>query len=150
MHGGLGFQNILLRFDQEQIRAALNQPDRLFAEDLGQFFKGDVTQCGIVCRGEQTTRTDGACHEARQTGVACKSIGGTARHCGRRLIDLEDAILQAVFAQRDPVRSECIRLDRFSAGCQKRRVDRLNNSGPRNHQIVVAAVERFAAEIDRA
>ena len=119
MYRGFGFQNILLRFDQQQVHAALNQADGLFAEDIDQFFEGDVAQRGISGAGQHAARSDGTRHEAGQTGVARNPIGGATSHRGRGLIDLDDAILQAIFAHRDPVRSKRIGLDRFRARFKK-------------------------------
>ncbi len=52
MNGGLDFEDVLRCFDEYQVHAALNQPDGLLAEDVGQFVELHVREFGVIGGGE--------------------------------------------------------------------------------------------------
>ena len=63
--GGLDFEDVLRGLDQQQVHAALDQADGLFAEDVGQFIEGDVGEFGVIGGGQFAGGTDGTGDETR-------------------------------------------------------------------------------------
>ena len=50
--GGFDFENVLRGFDEEQIHAAADQTDGLFAKNIGEFIEADIGKFGIARRGK--------------------------------------------------------------------------------------------------
>ena len=80
------------------------------------------------------------------SGVAYSS---QAARASRAAATLSSRILSPMPHSREPVRRrlEGARLDDVAADGEKRLVDRLDDVGPREHEVVVAALERLAAEV---
>lgn len=55
-HGCLDFEDVLLGFEQQHVRAALDQAARLFAEDVGQLLKSHVAEARVRGAGQVTGR----------------------------------------------------------------------------------------------
>src|SRR5690606_35679918 len=62
-------------------------------------------------------------------------------------VQFDHAVLEAIFAQREAVRPEGVRLHDVAPHFQERGMDRLDRVRPRKHEMVVAAVQLRAAEI---
>ncbi|MBV6467370.1 MAG: hypothetical protein PGMFKBFP_02724 [Anaerolineales bacterium] len=50
--GGFDFEDVLRRFDEQDVHAASNQTDCLLAEYVHEFVKGDIGEVGVVGGGE--------------------------------------------------------------------------------------------------
>jgi len=146
MDGGLHLQDVLGSLDQEEIDAARDQADGLFAKDVGQLGEGDVAEGGIAAGGQEAAGADGAGDEARLRGGGV-AVGDAAGELGGGAVDLDHARLQAVFAQGDAIGAEGVGLDHIATDGQEGGVDALDGVGAREDQIVVTTVRAFAAEV---
>jgi hypothetical protein len=60
-----------------------------------------------------------------------------------------DPVLERVLAQRYAVGAEGVRLHHVAPGLQERRVDLADHVRPRDDEVVVAPLQRVAAEVVR-
>jgi len=100
-----------------------------------------VPKGGQLGGGAHRTR-----HEARLVGGGV-GIGHLPCQFGGAFVDREGLILKVVLRQHDRSRPEGVRLDHIAADVQELAVDRLHRVGPREHEVLVAALQGQAAEI---
>ena len=74
-------------------------------------------------------------------------VAGRAREARRDDVELVDPIADPPFGESAGRGLEGARLDDVAADGEKRLVDAADDVGPRQHEIVVTALERLAAEI---
>ena len=74
-------------------------------------------------------------------------IAGRARQAGRGDVELVDPVADAPLGEPAGRGLEGARLDDIAADREKRLMDAADDIGPRQHQMVVTALERLAAEI---
>ena len=72
--GGFDFEDVLRGFDEEQVHAAADQTDGLFAEDIGEFVEGDVGKFGVIGGGKFAGWADGAGDKARFGATTCPAL----------------------------------------------------------------------------
>ena len=103
------------------------RPSGLLAEDVDQFIEGDIGELGVVGGGQLAGGADRAGDKplrlARPLSAPRVFVGEAAGQRGRRLVDLDDPVLQAVFLHRDAVGAEGVRLDHVHADLEERAVD---------------------------
>ena len=80
-------------------------------------------------------------------GARCVFVGEAAGEGGGGLVDFDNPVLQAVLFHRDAVGTEGIGLDAVHADLEERAVDFLDRLWVGDDQVVVTAVEFFAAEV---
>ncbi len=148
-NGGLDLQDILGGLDQQQIHPALDQAHGLLAEHLRQGGKTDVGQLGVIGGGQLAGGADRAGHKAGLLGGGI-FVGQAARQGGRRAVDLDHPLAQAVLAQGQPVGAEGIGLQHIHARLQEGAMHLRHRLGMADDQVIVTTVVALAAKIGRA
>ncbi len=134
-------KNILARFDAEKIRSALDQSPRLLFVRGGHLLESDVAE-----RREFRGGSHRAGHEPGMFG--CGEFPGHAPGDLRGFhVQLVGTVRETVFRQDDRGTAERVGLDDVAAGLRGSRGGRFPRPGTGNHQIFVAAVKVFSAEI---
>ena len=144
----LHLENVLGRLDEQHVDAAFDEILRLRVVVLFELGEGRVRQHRVAAREEQARRTDRAGDETRlvRRGVL---VARRAREARRRDVQLARLLLDAPFAQPMRRRLKGARLDDVAADREKRLVDGLDDVGAGEHEVVVAPLERLAAEVLR-
>ena len=127
----LDLEEVLRRLDDDQVGAALDQPERLLGEDLDQLAERDRAQGRIVGRRQVAGRPDRAGDEP----ALARGLAGDLR---RAAIDLGGLVGEPPLVELQPRALEGVRLDDLRAGLQHRDVDPLDDVGPVEHERLVA------------
>ncbi len=133
---------VLRGFDQQKISTAFDQRLGLGVEARLQLLERDVT-------GHRDRAGRGA-HGARDEARLVRRralVGSLARELSGDPVDLGRFMADVVFAQRNFVRVERVGLDDVGAGGEIRAVDAEDHVRPREHEMIVAALERSSAKI---
>src|SRR3989442_1157418 len=133
--GGLHVQRVLLGLEQERVHAAVDQAARLDRVRLAHLVEGDVARD----RDRARPRTHGTDDES--------CAGDLAGEAGRGPRELGGPLGEAVLAEY--VRRSAERVGRYNvgAGLQIRSVNRPNDVGSGQGQVLVAALVRRAPEV---
>jgi hypothetical protein len=139
---GLDVAGVLLRLDQEEVDAALEQADHLFPERLAQPVERDAARDRDRLRG----RPDRAGGEAGTLlrGRLVRGLGGELR---RDAVEFPRPRFEPVLGEHDRRAAEGVGLDDVRARRQVLAVDRADDVGPALDQELVAAVELGPAEV---
>ncbi len=140
---GLQAEQIELGLDDERIDAALDQRAGLHLVRVTQRRERDLPERGEL--GARTHRTGDEPLAVRGREV----IRDLAGQSGVRQGDLVCAVGQVVFAERDRERPERVGLDDVGAHLEVRGVQGADDVGPGDAQVLVAPLERVAAEVVR-
>jgi len=146
MNGSLDFQDVIGGLDQQQIRAALDQPAGLLAKNIHQLFVTDVGHFRIVGGNEFSRWSDGTGDEARFIGSG-KFIRGFTGDLCRGKIDLVGFICKAVISQGEAVSPETVGFDDISASFEVSSVNPGNSLRRRKSEIVITAQVALSAKI---
>ena len=144
VHRGLDRQHVELRLNQQQVDAALEQPERLLLVGLTELGVRDVPE-----RGELRAGAHGARHPARPLGRR-ELVTDGAGQLGGPAGDLAGAIGQPVLGQDDRGGAEGVGLDHVAADLVEGAVHLRHDVGPGLHEPLVAPLEVRPAEVVRA
>src|ERR1700752_2086800 len=120
---GFDFENILRGFDEEEVHAAADQTDSLFAENVDEFVEADVGKLRVGRGGEVARGPDGAGDETWLICFACIFICESAREACGGFVDFDYAVTQFIFRHRDAVGTEGVRFEHVHAYFEKRAMD---------------------------
>ena len=144
---GLGVQRVEDRLDQQEVDAAVEQPERLLAVGGLELVEGDGARAGVVDvarqRGGLVRRPERAGHEAGAARLRRhRRVGRRARGPRRGDVDLADERLEC---RSRPARSRCalnVLVSTMSApAVEVRAVRRLDDVGPGEVQQLVVALD---------
>ncbi len=141
-HGGLDLEDVLRRLDDDEVRAAVDQPLGLLGEDLDQLAEADLPERRIFGCRQVARRADRARHEAALAG-------GFARELGGLRVDLHRVVGQAPLAELDPRGLEGVGLEHFGARLEHRGVHALDHVGPVEYESLVALALQAAVVLRR-
>ena len=144
--GRLDLEDVLRRLDEQHIHAAFDEVLRLQVVLLRKRGKGDSREGGIAGTRQHPRRANGAGHEARLIR-RCELVARGAREARRRDVDVARLVLEPPFAEPARRALEGAGLHDVAADGEERLVDRLDDVGAREHQVVVAPLERSPAEV---
>src|SRR5581483_1664331 len=130
----LRVEEVVLRLDLEEVRAAADQAEHLLLALRRELLEAHDRR---VERRDLRRRPHGARDEARLAVPARELVGDLARVSRRALVDLDDAVAQ-VEVEESVVRVERVRLDDVGARLEEAPVDPLDRGGVRD-------VERLGA-----
>ncbi len=141
----LDVPRVLTGFDQQQIRASLNQALRLHVVGVAQFRKRDAACHGDRFRG----RSHRACYKPRPSGRAelVRCLPGQFRGA---LVEEMRVRGQSVLGQHDGGAAETVGLDDVRTSLEIFPVNIQDHVGTSANKILVAAFERGAAKIGSA
>jgi hypothetical protein len=145
---GLGVQGVEHRLDQQQVRAAGDQPLDGNAVIRGETIERDVAKARIVHIGRQrggaAGRPEHAGDEARLVRLAGgELVGGEAGDARTGLVQFAHDVLQFVVGLRHGGRVEGVGLDDIGTGREVGRVDFPDHVRARQRQEVVVATQRY-------
>ena len=132
---------VLRRFEEEQVGAALQQPDRLRPVGGDQLVEGDAAGDGDGLRRRPHRPRD----EPRAGELRRRFAGDP---CGR-LVEFDRAVLQAVLGEHGRHSPERVRRDDVGLRGEVGLVDAADDVGPGDDEVLVAALEIGPAEILR-
>ena len=138
---GLDRQHVELRLDQQQVDAALEQPERLLLVGVTELGVRDVPE-----RGELRAGAHGAGHPARPLGRR-ELVAHRAGQLGGPAGQLAGPVGQPVLGQDDRGRAEGVGLDDVAADLVEGAVHLGHEVGAGLDQPLVAALELGAAEV---
>ena len=141
VHGGLDRQHVELRLNEQEVDAALEQPERLLLVGVAELGVRDVPE-----RGELRARPHGARHPARPLGRR-ELVTDRTSQFGRPPVQLAGAVGQPVLGQDDRGRAEGVGLDHVAADLVEGAVDLGHDVGPGLHEPLVAPLEVRPAEV---
>ena len=133
----LDLEDVLRGLDDEQVDAALDEPEGLLGEDLDELAEGDPAERRVVGGGEVAGRTDRAGDEA-------VLAGGLARDLGRLAVDLERVVGQPPLVELQPAGLEGVGLDDLGARLDHRGMDALDDVRAVQDQRLVALARQSA------
>ena len=140
-HGGLGSQQVELRFDDEQVHAAVDEPTALFGVMVTQFGEADLAQAGKAGAGSNRAR-----HPAGAVGGGV--VGGNLfGQAGSGHVEFVGPLGDVVLGQRDGKRAEAVGLDHIHAHLEVLGVQLADELGPGDGEQFVASLEVVATEI---
>ena len=161
MHGRFGVKRVENRFDQNNIRPALNQTARGFGIGFAQFVISHITHARVINirrnRAGAIGRAERARHIAwpRCIGLLHR-IAGLARQLGAFQIQLIGQMLHVIISLRNGGGRKCIGLNNITARREIGRVNVANNIRlgqrqqiiiPRNISVIIGetitAIGRF-------
>ena len=139
---GLDVERVLLRFEVQDIDTAFDERDGLIRIGRAHFVEGDAAGH----RDRLRARAHRAGDEARP--LRCRSrIRRLARQLRRNEVDLVHLVLQVVLGEHDARAAEGVGLDDVGAGVEIVAMDLLDHIRPRQHEMLVAALEAGPAEV---
>ena len=128
---GLDLEDVLRGLDDQQVRAAVDQPGGLLAEDLDQLAEANLPERRVL-RGRQVARgADRARHEALLARRLARDLRGAR-------VYLERMLAEPPLFELQPRALEGVRLYDLRAGLEHRAVDSLNHVGAVQHERLVA------------
>src|SRR5437870_3324277 len=142
---GLHVERVLLRLEEEDVGAALDEPHGLLGERRGDLVEGDAPGH----RDGLGARTHGAGDEARALGrleLRARRAGET----GGGGVDLAHLVRQPVLRERDARAAEGVGLDDVGARGEVALVHLAHDVGSGEDEVLVAALVGLAAEVPRA
>ena len=139
--GGLGRKEVEDRLDQEEVDAALEEPEGLLLVGVPQVGVGDLAQ-----GGEFGARSHAAGHPARAVRGGELGRNGLG-DLGAGTADLTGAVGQPVLGQHDRGGAERADLDDVAPDLEERAVHLGDEIGAGADQDLVAALEVGAAEV---
>ena len=131
-HRRLDLEDVLRGLDDDQVDAAGEQADGLFAEHLGQLGELDLSERGVIAGGQEAGRADRAGDEAIVPGCAAGDLGGLE-------VDLVGVGLEAPLRELQARRLERVGLEHVRAGLEHRLMHAFDHVGPVEHERFVAA-----------
>src|SRR5205823_2375882 len=136
---GLHVERVLLRLEEEDVGAALDEPDGLLRERRGDLVEGDAPGN----RDGLGARTHRAGDKARAIGrlELRARLAGEASGGG---VDLAHLVREPVFGERDARAAEGVGLDDVGAGGEVALVHVAHDVGPGEDEVLVAALVRLA------
>ena len=142
---GFQVQGVLSGFQQQQVGAALHQPQRLLPIGGGQFVKSNAAGNGDGFGG----RPHRPGHETRlfRSGNGGRRFPGQLR---RYPVNAAGFPGQIILGQHHRSSAESVGLDHIGSGFQIRAMDVNDDFGPGQGQILVAALKLRPAKIRRA
>ena len=141
VHRGLDRQHVELRLDEQEVDAALEQPERLLLVGVAELGVRDVPE-----RGELRARAHGAGHPARPLGRR-ELVADRAGQLGRPAGQLAGAVGQPVLGEDDRGRAEGVGLDDVAADLVEGAVHLGHDVGPGLDEPFVAPLEVGPAEV---
>ena len=141
VHRGLDRQHVELRLNEQQVDAALEQPERLLLVGVTEFGVRDVPE-----RRELRARAHGARHPARPLGRR-ELVADGAGQLGGAAGDLAGAVGQPVLGQDDRGGAEGVGLDHVAADLVEGAVHLRHDVGPGLDEPLVAPLELGPAEV---
>ncbi len=144
---GFDFKDILRGFDEQHIHPAADQTDCLLTEYLGEVVEGDIRKLRIIGRWQFPGRSNRTGNKTRLPCFPGIFIGKLSSEPGSGFIDLDHAILQAIFLHRDAVGAEGVRLEHVHADLEERAMDLFHGFRVGDDKKVVASVVLLAAEV---
>ncbi len=142
----LHLEDVLRGLDEQDVHTTFDEVFRLLVVVPLQLFEGRIGQDRIAAREQQARRADRSGDEARPFGCGVLVAGGAREPC-RGDVQLPRLLPDAPLAQPVRRRLEGARLDHVASDLEERLVDRLDDVGAGEDQVVVAPLERPAAEI---
>jgi hypothetical protein len=139
---GLDVARVLAGLDQQVVGAAGHEAQRLDAEVLDQLVEGDAAGDGDRPR-RRAHRTADEAHPPRSVELG----GGLARQRRRQAADLEGLVGESVLAQHQRRRAERVGLDDVGTGREVEARQSAHDLGAGDAEMLVAALERRAAEV---
>ena len=138
----LDVQGVLLRLEEEDVDAALEETARLLGVGSAHLIEGHPPGDGDGLRARPHRARD----EARVVG-RLEARARLACEAGRRGVDLPDPALETVLGEDDTRSPECIRLDDVRARREVARVHVAHHVGAGEDQMLVAAFVLLPAEV---
>ena len=144
MNGRFCIQRVEYRLDENNIRAAVNQPACGLNISLAQIIIGYIARARVIHIGRNRGRAIG---RPQGTGDITRSVGGFGFHCiagfagnARTFqIKLIRQVLHVVIGLRDRGRGKCIGADNVAAGLQISGVNIADNIGLAQCQEIIIA-----------
>ena len=138
---GLAREQVVDRLDDQQVDAAVEEPERHLLVTGREVVVGDLAE-----RRELRARSHRSGDESRRTGAGV-GVGDAARDLGRHQREFVGALGDAVLGEHDREGAEGVGLDDVGADVQERSVQCLDGVGLGDDEDLVAALERRAAEV---
>ena len=145
--GGLGVERVENGFQQQQVRAAFRQSAHGRGVGVRQFLKAGVAEAGPVhVRREGGGAVGGAERAGNEAGLFRRGlcVGSLTGQDGAGPVQVMDVVLQFVIGHGDGRGIEGIGADDVRAGVEKRAVYGPDDSGLRERQQVVVALQLTA------
>ena len=139
--GGLDGEQVELCLNEQEVDAALEQPEGLLLVGVPELGVRDVPE-----RGEFGARSHGARDPAGALGRG-ELVADGAGQLGRPPGELAGPVAQAVLGQHDRGGAESVGLDDVAADLEERAVHLRHQVGPRLDEPLVAPFELGSAEV---
>ena len=140
-HRRLGLELVVDGLDEQQVDTALEQPERLDLVGVAQVGEPDLAERGQLGAGAHRPR-----HPPGPVGRGVL-VGHPPSDRRGREVDLVGLVGDAVLAEGDRKGAEGRRLDGVHADLEERAVHALDDVGPGQDDVFVAAFELGAAEV---
>ena len=139
---GLDLEDVLRGLDEDEVDAALDEPEGLLGEAVGERAEGDLAERRVVGGGQVARRADRA-------GDEVLLAGGLARDLGAAEVDLVRVLAQAPLVELQPAGLERGGLQRGGAGVDERLVHQLDDVGPVEDERLVRAAGQLVVLLER-